>query len=90
MNRILLIATPLTAAFLVVFFCHTPSAGAQEAHQHQHEHSEKLGRVTFPVSCTPVTHATLADRYGNFDEGLSASSYSKNGAMRARLNCFRA
>src|SRR5258708_5008402 len=53
MNRILLIATPLTAAFLVVFFCHTPSAGAQEAHQHQHEHSEKLGRVTFPVSCTP-------------------------------------
>jgi len=52
MKRILLIATPLTAAFLVVFFCHAPSAGAQEAHPHQHEHSEKLGRVNFPVSCT--------------------------------------
>jgi len=51
MKRILLIATPLTAAFFVVFFCHTPSARAQEAHQHQHEHSEKLGRVDFPVSC---------------------------------------
>lgn len=53
MKRILLVAIPLTAAFLVVFFCHTPSARAQEAHQHQHEHSEKLGRVNFPVSCTP-------------------------------------
>lgn len=53
MKRTLLIATPLTAAFLVAFFCHTPSARAQAAHQHQHEHSEKLGRVNFPISCSP-------------------------------------
>jgi tetratricopeptide (TPR) repeat protein len=52
-KRILLIATQLTAAFLVLFFCHIPTARAQETHQHQHEHSEKLGRVHFPVSCTP-------------------------------------
>ncbi len=52
MKRILLFAAPLTASLLVAFFCHTPSAKAQEAHQHQHEHSEKLGRVNFPVSCT--------------------------------------
>src|SRR6266436_819391 len=53
MKRILPMATALTAAFLVVFFYHTPTATTQEAHLHQHEHSEKLGRVNFPVSCTP-------------------------------------
>jgi len=37
----------------MAFVCHTPSAGAQEAHQHQHEPSEKLGRVNFTVSCNP-------------------------------------
>ncbi|MGH9842878.1 MAG: hypothetical protein ACREEM_29420 [Blastocatellia bacterium] len=45
--------TLLTAALLAAFLHHTPSARAQEAHQHQHEPSEKLGRVNFPVSCTP-------------------------------------
>ncbi len=43
----------LTAALLAAFICHAPPASAQEAHQHQHEPSEKLGRVNFPVSCTP-------------------------------------
>jgi tetratricopeptide (TPR) repeat protein len=61
LKRILLIATPLTAAFLLLLFSHTPLTNAQEAHQHQrehseqqhqHEHSEKLGQVNFPVSCT--------------------------------------
>ncbi len=52
MKRILLFAAQLAASLLVAFFCHIPSARAQEAHQHQHEHSEKLGRVNFPVSCT--------------------------------------
>jgi tetratricopeptide (TPR) repeat protein len=52
LKRIPLIATPLTAAFLVVLFWHAPTTSAQEGHQHQHEHSEKLGRVNFPVSCT--------------------------------------
>jgi tetratricopeptide (TPR) repeat protein len=51
-KRILLFAAPLTASLLVAFFCHTPLAKAQEAHPHQHEHSEKLGRVNFPVSCS--------------------------------------
>lgn len=27
------------------------AAGAQEPHQHQHEATEKLGRVSFPISC---------------------------------------
>ncbi|HWT03555.1 MAG TPA: hypothetical protein VN256_25110 [Pyrinomonadaceae bacterium] len=39
----------LTAAFL----CHAPSSVAQEMHPHKHDAAEKLGRVNFPVSCTP-------------------------------------
>jgi tetratricopeptide (TPR) repeat protein len=46
------LAAPLLAASLLAFCFHqTLSARAQEAHQHRHEHSEKLGRVSFPVSC---------------------------------------
>jgi tetratricopeptide (TPR) repeat protein len=52
-KRILLFAAPLTASLLAAFFCHAPSAKGQEAHQHQHEDSGRLGRVNFPVSCTP-------------------------------------
>src|ERR1044071_7767566 len=29
-------------------------ASAQEHHQHQHDATEKLGQVSFPVSCHPV------------------------------------
>ena len=54
MKRTLLIGPQLTAALFVVLTCHSPSARAQEAHQHQHEPAEKLGRVNFPVSCTPL------------------------------------
>lgn len=39
----------LTAAFL----CPAPSPVAQEMHPHEHDAAEKLGRVNFPVSCTP-------------------------------------
>ena len=53
MKRALLITSPLTAAVLVAFLCHAPLAGAQEAHQHAHSHTEELGRVNFPVTCTP-------------------------------------
>ena len=48
-----------TAALLVALICQSPPAGAQEAHgQHHdssahHDPSEKLGRVSFKVSCTP-------------------------------------
>ena len=52
MKHTLLFAASLIAVLLVAFTCHTHTAQAQEAHQHQHEHSEKLGRVSFPVSCT--------------------------------------
>ncbi len=52
MKHTLLFAASLIAVLLVAFICHTHTAQAQEAHQHQHEHSEKLGRVSFPVSCT--------------------------------------
>ena len=53
MKHNLPVAALSTAALLVAFVCHIPSAGAQEAHQHQHEPSEKLGRVNFNVSCNP-------------------------------------
>ena len=53
MKRALLIVALLTAAVLVTFLCHSPSARAQGAHQHQHNPSEKLGRVNFTVSCSP-------------------------------------
>ena len=56
MKLTLLMVASLTAALL----CHTPSARAQEAHQpHQHRHDppEKLGRVNFPVSCTPAAQS---------------------------------
>ena len=52
MKRLLLFAAPSIAAVLVLFLSPAPLAKAQEAHQHQHEHAEKLGRVSFPVSCT--------------------------------------
>ena len=51
MKRILLFVALLTAASLAGFFCRTSPARAQEAHEHQHEHSDKVGRVSFPVSC---------------------------------------
>ncbi|HYN85469.1 MAG TPA: hypothetical protein VER32_09460 [Pyrinomonadaceae bacterium] len=44
-------AATLAASILAAFFCLAASAEAQEAHQHRHEHSDKLGRVNFPVSC---------------------------------------
>jgi tetratricopeptide (TPR) repeat protein len=47
LRRNLLIVTLLSAAFL----CHSYLASAQEGHQHKHEPSEKLGQVTFTVSC---------------------------------------
>jgi hypothetical protein len=53
MKRALMITTPLTTAFLAAFLCHAPLAGAQEAHPHAHGHTEELGRVNFPVNCTP-------------------------------------
>jgi hypothetical protein len=53
MKRALLITSPLTAAVLAAFLCHAPLAGAQEAHQHAHGHTGELGRVNFPVTCTP-------------------------------------
>ncbi|MEK6280390.1 MAG: hypothetical protein AABN95_08570 [Acidobacteriota bacterium] len=55
MKRTFLVIVLLTAALLVAFCYHPPSASAQAGHEHQgsHEHSEKLGRVNFIVSCNP-------------------------------------
>jgi hypothetical protein len=50
MKHALSVVALLTAALL----CHAPSAVAQEMHPHKHDSSEKLGRVNFPVSCTPL------------------------------------
>ena len=43
----------LTANLFVVSLCHLPSTRALAAGQHEHDPSEMLGRVNFPVSCTP-------------------------------------
>src|ERR1041384_1468647 len=51
MKRALSVVALLTAALL----CQALSAAAQEEmHPHKHDASEKLGRVNFPVSCTPL------------------------------------
>jgi hypothetical protein len=52
MKSILPFAASLTAFLIAFGLGRAPSAAAQEAHQHRHEHSEQLGRVNFPVSCT--------------------------------------
>ena len=46
-------ALPTAALFVASLFQALP-ATAQEMHQHQHDPSEKLGRVSFTVSCTPA------------------------------------
>ncbi len=54
--RALFVIGILIAVLLAAFLCGTHVAGGQETHQphqHLHEASQKLGRVNFPVSCTP-------------------------------------
>lgn len=53
MKRTLPVVALSTAALLVALLCRPLPAGAQEEHRHQHEPAEKLGRVNFPVSCSP-------------------------------------
>ncbi len=47
--------TRLSLCALLAGFLFISMSKAQEQHQHQHQHdtSEKLGQVSFPVSCTP-------------------------------------
>jgi predicted Zn-dependent protease len=52
MKHTLSVVASLTAALLAAFLF-APSVRAQESHEHHHDPSEKLGRVNFPVSCTP-------------------------------------
>lgn len=66
MKRSLLIVAPITAAILLALLYSSAFARTQAAQQHQHEpidklgnldkigEAEKLGRVNFPVSCTPA------------------------------------
>jgi len=54
-KSILLFAASLIAPLLAGGFCQTPLA--QEAHQHRHEHSQDIGRVNFPVSCSAKAQA---------------------------------
>ena len=49
MRHAVLFVALLTAAVL----CTSPSVRAQEMGPHKHDAAEKLGRVSFPVSCTP-------------------------------------
>jgi tetratricopeptide (TPR) repeat protein len=53
MKRGLLHPACFCAAALGALLCVAAPVKAQEAHQHQHEHSERIGRVNFPVSCNP-------------------------------------
>jgi tetratricopeptide (TPR) repeat protein len=53
LNRIHQVVLVVLAAFVVTFLCHTRSVNAQEEHPHGHEPSEKLGQVSFTVSCSP-------------------------------------
>ncbi|HKS29832.1 MAG TPA: hypothetical protein VJS44_18560 [Pyrinomonadaceae bacterium] len=53
MKRTLLVITFLTANLFAPFVCRLPSAVALAAPQHDHDPAEMLGRVNFPVSCTP-------------------------------------
>lgn len=54
MKQSLPAAAVSTAALLVALTCPAAPARAQEMHQHQHDPAEKLGRVSFNVSCTPA------------------------------------
>ncbi len=50
------LAAFLTAALLVAALAPARRAGAQaesHPHQHEHDHTAKLGRVDFPIDCTP-------------------------------------
>lgn len=56
MKRTLLVVILLTSALLVDFRYHPHSVSAQEEHQphtHKHDPSEKLGQVSFNISCIP-------------------------------------
>ena len=53
MKHTLATAAACIAAILLAGPGRVPGAVAQEAHRHQHDHAEQLGRVNFPVSCTP-------------------------------------
>jgi tetratricopeptide (TPR) repeat protein len=44
----------LRIVLLIAFFC-VGMVSAQEPHQHQHDATEKLGQVSFPISCRPAT-----------------------------------
>jgi tetratricopeptide (TPR) repeat protein len=52
-KRTLPVVAFLTANLFVASLCHLPSTRALGAGQHDHDPSEMLGRVNFPVSCTP-------------------------------------
>jgi len=48
-------------AFALVFAVAAPGAAADEKdHQHQHARPEKLGTITFPISCAPGSQAPFA------------------------------
>jgi len=53
MRRSLLIGALLTVVLLVPLLCGAPPARAQEPHTHQSDPTEKIGRVSFAVSCAP-------------------------------------
>jgi hypothetical protein len=51
MRQHFLTAASFAAALLAALLCQAPPAEAQ--HEHQHGPPETLGRVSFPVSCSP-------------------------------------
>ena len=49
--------TSLIAACLFLFTICAGTSNAQSPHMHRHESSEKLGRVSFKISCSPASRA---------------------------------
>src|SRR5688572_3517216 len=55
--------SPAVLAAAVLALAPVARGGARDDgkdHQHQHARPEKLGKITFPISCAPATHAPFA------------------------------
>ena len=53
-----MLAKSRLSSFVTLFIFSLAGLGnAQEMHQHEHNSNEKLGRISFPISCTPAAQA---------------------------------
>ena len=53
-----MLAKSRLSSFVTLFIFSLAGLGnAQEMHQHEHNNDEKLGRISFPISCSPAAQA---------------------------------